>query len=127
MISDTPNILLVNPWIHDFAAYDYWAKPIGLLYLASILREHGCKVAYIDCLNRFHPDIKKHIPSKTDGRGSYLKTKILKPEGLEDIPRNYSRYGIPDKLLRKDLLDVPEPDAILVTSHMIFQIGRAHV
>jgi hypothetical protein len=22
---DTPHILLVNPWIHDFAAYDFWA------------------------------------------------------------------------------------------------------
>lgn len=120
MISDIPDILLVNPWIHDFAAYDYWAKPIGLLYLASILRVHGCKVTYVDCLNRFHPDIKKHTPSKTDGRGSYSKTAIPKPEGLEDIPRNYSRYGIPEEWLQKDLSDVPKPDVILVTSHMTY-------
>ncbi len=120
MISTIPNILLVNPWIHDFAAYDYWAKPIGLLYLASILREHGCKVRYVDCLNRFHPDIKKHIQSKQDGRGSYLKTLIPKPEGLEDIPRNYSRYGISEEMFRKDLSDVPKPDLILVTSHMTY-------
>ena len=26
-----PRILLVNPWIHDFAAYDLWAKPLGLM------------------------------------------------------------------------------------------------
>ncbi|RPH49783.1 MAG: radical SAM protein [Desulfobacteraceae bacterium] len=120
MISYIPNILLVNPWIHDFAAYDYWAKPVGLLYLASILREHGCNVAYVDCLNRFHPDIKKHTPSKTDGRGSYLKAVIPKPEGLEDIPRNYSRYGIPEELFRKDLSDVSKPDLIMVTSHMTY-------
>ncbi|MFO7667654.1 MAG: radical SAM protein [Desulfobacterales bacterium] len=120
MISDSPNILLINPWIHDFAAYDYWAKPIGLLYLASILREHGCKVTFIDCLNRFHTNIKKHIPSKQDGRGSYLKTHIPKPEGLEDIPRNYSRYGISEEMFRKDLSDVQEPDLILVTSHMTY-------
>ncbi|MBU1713047.1 MAG: B12-binding domain-containing radical SAM protein [Proteobacteria bacterium] len=120
MISDIPNILLVNPWIHDFAAYDYWAKPVGLLYLASILREHECKVAYVDCLNRFHPENKKHPPSKADGRGSYLKTVIPKPEGLEDIPRNYSRYGISEKWLTKDLLDVTKPDVILITSHMTY-------
>ncbi len=120
MISDTPNILLVNPWIHDFAAYDYWAKPIGLLYLASILREHGCNVEYVDCLNRFHPGIKKHTASKTDGRGSYLKTPIPKPEGLEDIPRNYSRYGISEEMFRKDLSDISKPDVILVTSHMSY-------
>ncbi|RLC23795.1 MAG: B12-binding domain-containing radical SAM protein, partial [Deltaproteobacteria bacterium] len=52
---DTPNILLVNPWIHDFAAYDFWAKPLGLLSLASILRQHGFSITYIDCLDRFHP------------------------------------------------------------------------
>jgi len=26
-------ILLINPWVHDFAAYDFWLKPLGLLYL----------------------------------------------------------------------------------------------
>jgi hypothetical protein len=31
------SILLVNPWIHDFAAYDLWMKPLGLLYLGGIL------------------------------------------------------------------------------------------
>ena len=51
-----PSILLVNPWIHDFAAYDFWAKPLGLLSIASILREHGFNVSYIDCLDRFHPN-----------------------------------------------------------------------
>jgi radical SAM superfamily enzyme YgiQ (UPF0313 family) len=120
VISDIPNILLVNPWIHDFAAYDYWAKPAGLLYLASILRLHGCKVTYIDCLNRFHPDNKKEISSKTDGRGAYLKTLIPKPAGLEDIPRNYSRYGISEQSLKKDLLNVQKPNVILVTSHMTY-------
>ena len=30
------NILLVNPWIHDFAAYDFWLKPLGLLYLGNV-------------------------------------------------------------------------------------------
>lgn len=120
MTSDTPNILFINPWIHDFAAYDYWAKPVGLLYLASILREHECAVEYIDCLNRFHPDTKKHAPSKADGRGSYLKTFIPKPEGLSDIPRNYSRYGITGEMFRKDLSDAGHPDLILVTSHMTY-------
>ena len=30
-------ILLVNPWITDFAAYDLWAKPLGLLYAGAFL------------------------------------------------------------------------------------------
>lgn len=120
MISDSPNILLINPWIHDFAAYDFWAKPIGLLYLASILRTHGCNITYIDCLNRFHPRISKTISSKEEGRGSYLKTHIPKPEGLYDIPRNYSRYGILEEWFKKDLLAAKQPDIVFITSHMTY-------
>jgi len=34
-------ILLINPWIYDFAAYDEWMKPLGLLYIASFLEKFG--------------------------------------------------------------------------------------
>ncbi len=49
------NILLINPWICDFAAYDFWIKPIGLLYIAGLLRQDGYNVELIDCLNPYHP------------------------------------------------------------------------
>ena len=42
--------LLINPWITDFAAYNLWAEPLGLLYVASILHVAGADVSYIDCL-----------------------------------------------------------------------------
>ncbi|MDO9567616.1 MAG: B12-binding domain-containing radical SAM protein [Candidatus Desulfaltia sp.] len=117
---DTPNILLVNPWICDFAAYDFWAKPMGLLTLASILRLHGYNVYYIDCLDRFHQKAVKTDPHATYGRGPYLKTRIPKPDGLEDVSRNYSRYGIREEWFRDDLLSIPKPDLILVTSLMTY-------
>jgi radical SAM superfamily enzyme YgiQ (UPF0313 family) len=117
---DTPHILLVNPWIHDFAAYDFWAKPLGLLTLASILRYHGFNITYIDCLDRFHPKAFQTDPYARHGRGPYLKTKISKPGGLEDIPRNFSRYGIKKKWLREDLLAIQKPDLVLVTSMMTY-------
>lgn len=120
MKRDIPHILLVNPWIHDFAAYDFWAKPYGLLMLAAILRHHGCKVSYIDCLNRFHPEAPKTDPYLRHGRGPYIKTRIQKPKGMDDIPRNYSRYGIYPEWFRKDLLSIPQPDVILVTSLMTY-------
>ena len=56
MKKDSPHILLINPWIDDFAAYDFWAKPLGLLTIAGILRMHGYTITYIDCLDRFHPE-----------------------------------------------------------------------
>ena len=120
MKRDTPHILVVNPWIHDFAAYDFWAKPLGLLYLAAILIHHGFNVSYIDCLDRFHPQAPPADPYARNGRGSYLKTRISKPPGLEDVPRNFSRYGIKPEWLRQDLLALPRPDLILMTSLMTY-------
>ncbi len=117
---DRPEILLVNPWIYDFAAYDFWAKPAGLLYLASILRQRGFNVSYIDCLDRFHPCMPKTNPHTGNGRGPYLKTGLPKPEGLADVDRNFSRYGIKKKWFLEDLQAVPEPDIILVTSLMTY-------
>ena len=112
-------LLLVNPWIHDFAAYDLWAAPLGLLSLASILRENGYEVALVDCLNPLHRGIRapKRIPS---GKGNFFKEEIAKPSQLKDVPRKYSRYGIPPALFEADLLDMPRPDAIFVTSMMTY-------
>ncbi|MBW1957860.1 MAG: B12-binding domain-containing radical SAM protein [Deltaproteobacteria bacterium] len=120
MKRDTPHILLVNPWIHDFAAYDVWAKPLGLLTLASILRFHGFNITYLDCLDRFHPKASQTDPYARNGRGPYLKTKIPKPGGLEDIPRNFSRYGIKEKWFREDLRCIETPDLVLMTSMMTY-------
>jgi len=77
-------ILLINPWIYDFTAYDFWLKPLGLLYMASIIEKYtDAKISFIDCLDTSHPQqtggslllgryfsgrirhIKKHAPSST--------------------------------------------------------------
>jgi hypothetical protein len=118
---DKPHILLVNPWIHDFAAYDFWAKPYGLLSLAAVLRHHGLSVSYIDCLDRFHPLAPPIDPHLRHGRGPYLKTALAKPPGLADIARNFSRYGISPAWLHRDVAALPQPpDLILVTSVMTY-------
>ncbi len=117
---ETPHVLLINPWIHDFAAYDFWAKPMGLLTIASRLRHHGIQVSYIDCLDRFHPRAPKTDPNARYGRGPYLKTRIPKPPGLDDVPRYFSRYGIKSQWFKDDLLRQARPDLILVTSLMTY-------
>jgi radical SAM superfamily enzyme YgiQ (UPF0313 family) len=118
--SAAPHILLVNPWIYDFAAYDVWAKPCGLLLLAGILRAHGFPVSYIDCLDRFHPRAGPASPAARHGRGPYLKTQLPKPSLFADVARNYSRYGIPVQWFRDDLAATEKPDLILVTSLMTY-------
>jgi radical SAM superfamily enzyme YgiQ (UPF0313 family) len=120
MKRDAPHILLVNPWIHDFAAYDFWAKPMGLLTIAALLRQHGLRVSYLDCLNRFHPGAPQPEASARHGRGPYLKTRIAKPAGLEDVDRHFSRYGILPSWFEEDLQKLEHPDLVLVTSLMTY-------
>jgi radical SAM superfamily enzyme YgiQ (UPF0313 family) len=117
---DPPHLLLINPWIHDFAAFDFWAKPLGLLQLAGILRAHDIRISYMDCLDRFHPSAKVTGAQKRPGRGAYLKTRIPRPAGLKDVPRYFSRYGIPLEWFREDLTNIPQPDVVMVTSLMTY-------
>ncbi len=120
MSTTSPHILLVNPWIHDFAAYDVWASPLGLLGLAAILRESGFTVTYYDCLNRFHARSERPPSHHRCGRGPYVKTEVPKPPGLEDIPRRYCRYGVKGEWFKEDLKALPAPDLVLVTSIMTY-------
>jgi radical SAM superfamily enzyme YgiQ (UPF0313 family) len=109
----SPHILLLNPWITDFAAYNLWIKPFGLLGIASLLRENGFRVTLVDCLDF-------SIKTRRYGDGKFQKTKIEKPLPLKSIPRNYSQYGIPEEILLKRLSFLEEPDLICVTSGMTY-------
>ena len=117
--------LLINPWICDFAAYDFWLKPLGLLYLASYLRENGCEISFLDCLNPLHPDLPsegrvKGPRRRPSGHGSLPKETIPRPEALTPIPRRYKRYGITPRIFRDELQEMARPDAVLVTSMMTY-------
>jgi len=112
------NLLLINPWIYDFTAYDFWSKPLGLLYIASILREQKYLVNYIDCMDRYNPKILKlqqrEFPKKDEfGRGAFYKKEIKKPEILKDIPRRFSRYGITEGIFLEELEKAPQPQSNL--------------
>ncbi len=112
--------LLVNPWIYDFKAFDFWNKPIGLLPLASILKKNGFELDLIDCLDRNHPALP--IKTRTDpyGRGKYLFEVIEKPALYSEVPRRYKRYGLPRETFINLLNNIKMPDVILVTSSMTY-------
>lgn len=119
-------ILLINPWIYDFAAFDLWSKPLGLLYLASILRDQGHQIFLIDCMDRWHPGIQKiagvkyAARDKKYGCGHYYKMEVPKPECFKNIPRRFGRYGIPEKCFLKEIQECGTPDLILITSGMTY-------
>lgn len=115
------NILLIDPWIYDFTAYDFWLRPLGLLYIASLLQKYTrFHLHMIDCLGRHYPAPGKNIKTKPDGRGPFFKKEIPKPSVLKEIPRKYSRYGIPIELFLHQLEEVPPPDLVLLTCTMTY-------
>jgi radical SAM superfamily enzyme YgiQ (UPF0313 family) len=120
-----PSLILINPWIYDFAAYDLWSKPRGLLYLAGYLRRCGFKIHLIDCLDVHHPGMKgdgsrKNPTRRLYGTGKFYKEKVSTPLSLKEVPRAYSRYGITRDFFIKELEGVRQPEAILVTSLMTY-------
>lgn len=119
--SSRPRALLVNPWFHDFAAYDFWARPLGLLGLAAALREAGWEVSLIDCLNPFYPGRTRPLPRRRgDGSGKFDAEEIEKPAALADMPRRFKRYGVPVPAFRALCSQVPRPDLVLVASVMTY-------
>lgn len=125
MPNKSPKILLFNPPIYDFAAYDFWIKPLGLLRVGGVLRKLGYQLSLVDCLDRHHPEFLQYtaLPKakiKSDGTGKFLRTEIQKPAVYKNIPRKYCRYGYPPDFVRQILDDIPPPDVILVTSIMTY-------
>ncbi len=119
-------LLLVNPWIYDFVSYDLWSKPLGLLYLSSILKEHGYRVDFIDTLYRWDKyhieEIGKPPKVKKYGDGPYYKEEVTKPDFVKvlGIDRKFSRYGMTINSFRAHLEEMEKPDAILITSGMSY-------
>lgn len=111
--------LLINPFVCDFACYDYWMKPLGLLYLSSLLKRNGHKVELIDCMDRHHPA----LPEEQDtiyGRGDYYRENCKKPQILSKYPRQYSQYGLSGTRLYDTLQNTRKPDMVVLTSTMTY-------
>jgi len=126
------DLILVNPWIHDFAAYDLWSKPLGLLELGACLKQAGFKIHLIDCLDVHHPKMKSSSTAKFPtrrkfGTGKFWRQKISRPPELRHINRPYSRYGLSIEIFEEELQKVKDPAAILVTSLMTYWYPGVHL
>jgi len=112
-------VLFVNPYITDFTAYDMWLRPLGLYYLAAAVRRYSdAEVYWLDALDRFQTGMEPR--GRADGRGKYPRHFVEKPALYRNMPRNYSRYGIPLELFQDKIAALPDPDVIMVTSLMTY-------
>jgi radical SAM superfamily enzyme YgiQ (UPF0313 family) len=109
------HILLLNPWIYDFAAHNLWIEPVGLLTIAAALHDSGYDVTVLDCLAT-HPGAPR---PREDGSGKLHKTVLDKPACVAHVPRRYGRYGLP--LPGFDAaLGIRRPDLVMCTSGMTY-------
>lgn len=107
-------VLGVNPPVFDFAYFDLWAKPLGLLYLLEALRRNGNDVTLLDCI------AEAGEKRRSFGRLVPHRQPLPKPAPYRDIPRTYSHFGLPEERFLERLRSLPEPDVILVTSGMTY-------
>ena len=120
-MSAVPKILLVNPPIYDFAAYDFWLKPYGLLSIAGYLRG-GAEFTMFDYLDRLHPFYAAHKEIRNDqwGRGRFYFEKIPNPDCLKDIPRSFRRFGLPRTVFQDFLTTHTGYDFVFVGTVMTY-------
>ena len=107
---EQPKILLVNPPIFDFTAYDFWLRPYGMLRVAGQIK-HACRLSYFNYL----------ISKQRDawGRGRFAGREIPKPNPLNDIPRKFRRFGRPRAEFR-EFLAAQQFDAVLIQTSMTY-------
>jgi hypothetical protein len=106
----TLRILLVNPPIFDFTAFDFWLRPYGMMRVAGLMPD-SCELSFFDYL----------VTPKRDawGRGRFACVDAPKPEPLRDIPRKFHRFGKP-RTEFQEFLRAHSFDAILIQTLMSY-------
>lgn len=110
-------VLGINPPVFDFAYFDLWAKPVGLLYLLQWMRDLGNEVQLLDCI------YEARDKAKSFGRYAPRRTLIEKPEAYRGIPRRYFHFGLVEDEFLARLKLMEKPDIVLVTSIMTYWYG----
>lgn len=119
---EKPRVLLIQPPIYDFALYDHFLKPYGLLRIGRWLAEAGWEVRFLNCLDYREPETLKALGSparRPDGTGKFFRHPAELPADIKAIPRQYSRYGILPEVMDREIAGW-HPHLALVTSGMTY-------
>ena len=110
-------VLGINPPVEDFAFFDLWSKPAGLLYLLESMRLNGNEVCLLDCIH------EAAVGKRSFGREKIGCTEIEKPSSYSGIKRKYHRFGLSDERITQRLAEILRPDVIFLTSGMTYWYG----
>jgi len=114
--------LLIYPPIHDFALYDLFLKPYGLLRLGSMLESAGWHTRLINALDYRDSATTANlgrVRRKRNGTGKVHRSIIELPEKLDGINRRFARYGILPGVFHT-LIAESRPDAVFISSGMTY-------
>ncbi len=135
-----PKLLLIQPPVYDFALYDLFFKPYGLLRIGRWFAESGYTITFVNGLNYRESETLRRlgpVRRKANGTGKFHRL----PLKLDDeLPRNsgtakligefrrdfaartgryISRYGMLKERFRGQIA-AARPDLIFVTSQMTY-------
>ena len=119
--STKPRLLLFQPSIYDFALYDLFLKPYGLLRLGRWFEESGYNVFFLNGLDykESETNIVLGTPRRMpNGTGKFPRMRVPLPRGVKS-ERYFGRYGVLPEILRKKIKEV-NPDLIFITSGMTY-------
>ena len=121
-IRNKPKALLIYPPIYDFALYDLYLKPYGLLKIGKWLKDAGYSIRFINALD--YKD-KASIKSsgkprrKKNGTGKFFRVSVSQDDVPGKIERLFARYGILPESFREKI-GMEKPDIVLISSGMTY-------
>ena len=119
-MSSKLSILLVNPPIYDFTAFDFWLKPLGMLTVAGAIADADFQIFdFLDRSHSFYAD-KPQFKSDEFGRGRFFSKVIPKPDVLKMIPRYYRRFGLPAEIFAEFLKTNKPCDFVFIQTVMTY-------
>ncbi len=125
--SGRPRALLINPPVYDFAYYDLYALPLGLMRLGTWLAGGGYDVRFLDCLDPAEPRSVAELgaPRRAGyhaggpGRGKTFRTTVPTPSAVAHVPRGFARYGILPDVVAESIASF-DPDLVTIATGMTY-------
>ncbi len=127
--TDRPKALCIQPPVYDFALYDLYLKPFGLLRIARWLEDGGYDVSFVDALDYRDPLSIGRLGKpkrKADGTGKFFREPVLEPAVFRSVKkksagfsRRFARYGILTESFKHRIAE-KRPDIVLVSSGMTY-------
>ena len=119
---DKPEALLIYPPVYDFALYDLFLKPYGLLSLGSMLEAGGWRTRFLNALDYKESrtvESSGSVRRRSNGTGKFHRSRVELPEQLAGIKRRFARYGILPEVFEEKAAE-SRPDAVFIASGMTY-------